>query len=58
MSKREIRIKGCMDEIVDGGRATLILCNGEVIKTSPVVFHSVHGGVIYVETQNSVYCNV
>ena len=58
--KREVKIKGTMDmsSLEVGKNAVLILENGDLIRTSKIVTKPfVGGGVIRVETQNSVYCN-
>ena len=58
--KKEIKIRGTMDmgSLEVGKSAVLILENGDLIRTSKIVTQPfVGGGVIRVETQNSVYCN-
>ena len=58
--KREVKIKGTMDmgSLEVGKKAVLILENGDLVRTSKIVTQPfVGGGVIRVETQNSVYCN-
>lgn len=58
--KREVKIKGTMDmgSLRVGQNAVLILENGDLIRTSKIVTQPfVGGGVIRVETKNSVYSN-
>ena len=58
--KREVKIRGTMDmgSLEVGKNAVLILENGDLVRTSKIVVPPfVGGGVIRVETQNSVYCN-
>ena len=58
--KREVKIKGTMDmgSLRVGQNTVLILENGDLVRTSKIVTPPfVGGGVIRVETQNSVYCN-
>ena len=58
--KKEIKIRGTMDmgALRVGQNAVLILENGDLVRTSKIVTPPfVGGGVIRVETQNSVYCN-
>lgn len=56
--KKEVTIKGCdLGTLKKGHQATLIMEDGRMIKSSPVVNYYVANlaGVIYIETANSIY---
>lgn len=37
--------------------ADVTLDNGKTVRTSPIVRRYIYGGVVYIETQNSIYTN-
>lgn len=58
MQKETVRIQGAdLGTLKVGQSANLILPNGNMITTSPVVAHCIRGGVVWVETQNRYYTN-
>lgn len=55
--KREVKIKGCdMGSLRKGYPATVFI-DGRVYSTGAVVSSLVAGGVVIIETENTIYTN-
>lgn len=54
MEKKKIKINGA-DMDLQLGRPAIVMVNGNIYKTSPVITYYVLGGKVYIETKNSIY---
>lgn len=55
MNKVRKKITGVDLSTLEIGKNAKVLCCGEWLLTSPVINYCKHGGVVIIETKNSIY---